>query len=62
MYVADKRHALNIWIQKSSNQKGGKSALIKSDQVDFNAKSIICDKEGHVIIIKDLGYQEEVYT
>lgn len=39
-----------------------KRALINSDQVDFNAKSIIRDKEKHFIISKDSSYQKEVYT
>lgn len=47
-----KRYIINI------NKKTGVATLI-TDKVDFRAKTITWDKEGHIIIIKVPIHQEE---
>lgn len=47
---------MNGWkkiFHANGNQKKARVAILVSDEVDFKTKTVVRDKEGHYIIIKE---------
>ena len=46
--------------QANGQEKKARIAILISDKIDFKTKAIKRDREGHVIILKELIHQEDV--